>query len=323
MHTDDGRLDTEWALRVNEQILSWFAAHGRDLPWRRTRDPYWVLVAEVMLQQIQVSRAVPFYLAFVERFPTVHSLAAAPIAEVIRAWGDLGRYRRIAFLHRAAGEIVERFAGIVPSDVEELRSLPGVGPYTAGAVACFAYDQDVGFVDTNVRRVIGRLALGAEPTDAEGLRAVDELARQLVPAGRGWAWNQGLLDFGALHCAARKPKCDGCPLASVCVAYPVAAAKRIESTSIKPKAERFEGSNRYYRGRILATLRERSFAATDDGIPLTELGATVKPEFAENDLPWLYGVVSSLAKDGLAVLAEERPAYELGGDEPYLSVRLP
>src|SRR4051794_41141608 len=160
MSVDANSLDPDWISNVNDGILTWFAENGRDLPWRHTRDPYRVLVAEIMLQQIQVSRAVPFYLAFLERFPTVQSLADAPIAEVIRIWGNLGRYRRIAFLHRAAQEIAERFGGIVPSTIEELRSLPGVGPYTAGAVACFAFEQDVGFVDTNVRRVVGRLVLG-------------------------------------------------------------------------------------------------------------------------------------------------------------------
>ena len=316
-------LDPAWIAAVNEQILAWFAANGRDLPWRQTRDPYRVLVSEVMLQQIQVSRAIPFYLAFLERFPTVQSLAEAPIADVIRVWGDLGRYRRIAFLHRAAREIVDRFGGEVPSNVQELRSLPGVGPYTAGAVACFAYEQDVGFVDTNVRRVIGRLVLGAEPGESAGQRAVDDLAQRLVPAGHGWAWNQGLLDFGALRCTARNPKCDGCPLTTLCAAYPAGIEREATSRKGKPAAERFEGSNRFYRGRILAELRARSIDETDDGIPLPELGASIKSEFEEAELPWLYGVVSGLAKDGLARVSEDVPGYDAGLSGQGLSVRLP
>jgi A/G-specific adenine glycosylase len=325
MSADLPSLDPDWISSVNDRVLIWFVDNGRDLPWRHTRDPYRVLVAEVMLQQIQVSRAVPFYLAFLERFPTVQALAEAPIADVIRVWADLGRYRRIAFLHRAAREIVERFDGVVPSTIEELRLLPGVGPYTAGAVVCFAYEQDEGFVDTNVRRVIGRLVLGTEPTDSAGHRTVDELARRLVPLGRGWDWNQGLLDFGALHCTARRPKCDGCPLASMCAAFPVESTQETSSTKGKAAAERFEGSNRFYRGRILATLRERSMGENGDGISLLELGSTVKPEFESTDLPWLYGVVNGLAKDGLAVIAEDAAVYDAGntGEPDHLSVRLP
>lgn len=148
-----GELETARVGEIQERLLAWFAEHGRDLPWRQTRDPYRVLVSEVMLQQVQVARAIPFYEAFVARFPTVRALAEAPIAEVIRTWGDLGRYRRIAYLHRAAREIVERFDGVVPQDVDALRSLPGVGPYTAGAVACFAYEQDVGFVPQKPTRI--------------------------------------------------------------------------------------------------------------------------------------------------------------------------
>jgi A/G-specific adenine glycosylase len=312
----------ERAQEIQQRLLAWFAAHGRDLPWRRTRDPYRVLVSEVMLQQVQVSRAIPFYEAFVARFPTVQTLAAAPIAEVIRIWGDMGRYRRIAFLHRAAQQIVERFGGVVPREIETLKALPGVGPYTAGAVACFAYGQDVGFVDTNVRRVIARLLLGANG-DAASDRMIAELAARLVPAGRGWDWNQGLLDFGALHCTARKPKCGSCPVADLCASYPLTdVAPRRASRS--RATERFEGSNRYFRGRILAALRDDHAEETNDGIPLTSLGQRVKPGFIEDDMPWLYGVVSSLQKDGLAHVREDGPAYEADSAvAPEIVVRLP
>jgi len=315
---------TTWIEAVNERVLSWFETSGRDLPWRRTRDPYRVLVSEVMLQQIQVARAIPFYLAFIERFPTVQELAAAPIAEVIKVWGALGRYRRIAFLHRTAREIVDRFGGAVPCDVEALRALPGIGPYTAGAVACFAYEQDVGFVDTNVRRVIGRLVLGLGPLDASQCRHVDELASALVPRGHGWVWNQGLLDFGALCCTARKPKCAACPLTDLCAAFPVDSDRGSPAITRRSAApERFEGSNRYFRGRILAELREYLAEETDNGIPLAELGARVKQHFTPEDVPWLYGVVSGLEKDGLAVIAEDGPAYDAEDGREATYVRLP
>lgn len=325
MH-DASEYPSETVRAVQYALLTWFAESGRDLPWRRTRDPYRVLVSEVMLQQIQVARAIPFYEAFVARFPTVQALAEAPIADVIRVWSDLGRYRRIVYLHRAAREIVARFGGVVPQDVEALRSLPGVGPYTAGAVACFAFEQDVGFVDTNVRRVIGRLLLGADGSERAGEREIAELARQVVPPGRGWDWNQGLLDFGALHCTARAPKCGTCPLAAHCAAYPTMMETEADAKprTAADKRFAFAGSNRYYRGRILAALREHD-AASADGIPLSTLGARVKPDYADGDRPWLYGVVAGLAKDGLAAIAEETPGYGQGSSDGQecVAVRLP
>jgi A/G-specific adenine glycosylase len=305
---------------VHDHILAWFAAHGRDLPWRRTRDPYRILVSEIMLQQIQVTRAIPFYKAFIAHFPTIDALAEAPLAEVIRVWGDLGRYRRIVYLHRTAREVVERYNGELPRDVGTLKTLPGVGPYTAGAVACFAYEQDVGFADTNVRRVLGRIFLGTQAAERATDREVAELASRVVPKGRGWEWNQALLDFGALHCTARRPKCEQCPVAQYCTAYPVSAAPAARPNG-QTATERFAGSNRYYRGRILATLRERA-GETDDGIPLSELGTQIKPDFVEAEAPWLYSVVAGLSKDGLTVISEEAPAYDALGGEA-LRVRLP
>jgi A/G-specific adenine glycosylase len=176
---------------VRGALVSWFRENARDLPWRRTRDPWRVLVSEVMLQQIQVIRAVPFYERFLERFPT-----EAPIAEAIQVWGDLGRYRRVVNLHRTARTIVEERGGEVPSDPEVLVMLPGVGPYTAGAVACFAFEKDVAFVDTNMRRVLHRVFFGAEvpgPTATD--REVLDVAARHVPSGGAWEWNQALMEF--------------------------------------------------------------------------------------------------------------------------------
>ena len=312
---------------VRAALLAWFAANGRDLPWRRTRDPYSVLVSEVMLQQIQVPRAIPFYQTFLERFPTIHALAEAPLAEAIRVWGDLGRYRRVVNLHRTARIVVEKHGGELPRDVETLRQLPGVGPYTAGAVACFAFEQDVAFIDTNMRRVLHRLFLGVDipkpqATDAE----IERIAIAAVPIGRGWNLNQGLMDFGAALCTARRPSCDSCPVREQCRAFPAiesaVATLRRSPVPTKP-AYRYEESNRYYRGRVLARLREHSSGDdADEGIRLHDLGAEVRPRYTEADVTWLYGVVESLAKDGLAV-AEERPVYDgAGGSEAPTEVRV-
>ena len=313
---------------VREGLLAWFATHRRDLPWRRTRDPYAVLVSEVMLQQIQVVRAIPFYGAFLDRFPTIEALAAAPLAEVIRIWGDLGRYRRVVNLHRTAHLVVHEHGGRIPHDIETLRRLPGIGPYTAGAVACFAYEQDVAFVDTNMRRVLHRVFVGVDvPRPTLGEAEILRLAERAVPAGRGWDWNQALIEFGALHCTARRPDCRTCPIQVHCRAYPTLDAALTEQRqrgAPSPPAYRYEESNRYYRGRVLAHLRNQSLMpGAEDGIDLKALGAEVRVGFAETDVAWLYGVVESLAKDGLAV-AEERPVYDAGGAtaEPGVEVRV-
>ncbi|MEZ4522025.1 MAG: A/G-specific adenine glycosylase [Thermomicrobiales bacterium] len=203
-------------------LLGWYRENARDLPWRRTRDPYRIMVSEIMLQQTQVDRVIPKYEAFLERFPTLEALADAPASEVIRAWAGLGYNRRALNLQRAARTVVEEFGGEMPRTVEELRSLPGIGPYTAGAIACFAFEQDVGFLDTNIRRVLHRVVLGPEiPQLTVKPREMAQLATISVPSGEGYAWNQALIELGALVCRARVAECNVCPLASWCVASPV------------------------------------------------------------------------------------------------------
>jgi A/G-specific adenine glycosylase len=290
-----------------------------------------VLVSEVMLQQIQVKRAVPFYEAFVERFPTPRALAEAPLAEAIRAWGDLGRYRRVVNLHRTARILLDEFDGEVPFDPGELVKLPGIGPYTAGAVACFAFERDAAFLDTNVRRVLHRLFFGAEvpePTAKE--KQLLSLAEALVPRGRGWEWGQSVIEFGALRCTARKPLCEPCPLSDLCAARPTIRAKLATLPRAEKAARRYEGSNRYHRGRVLAALRE----ASEGGVTLRELGEGLREGFGEGELLWLLVVVGSLEKDGLVVVssagkwpqavAEERAAYgaDRPGDPPGATTRV-
>jgi A/G-specific adenine glycosylase len=195
-------------------LLAWYRTAARDLPWRRTRDPYRVLVSEFMLQQTQVSRVLDYYDHFLRRYPTVEALAGARRSAVREAWEGLGYYRRAANLHRLAKEVVRNHDGVVPDDRAELLRLPGVGPYTAGAVATFAYEQPVAAVDTNVRRVIGRMF---------GVKAkkVMETAQALQPK-RGktaWKFNQALMELGALVCTARAPKCGQCPVSKLCNWY--------------------------------------------------------------------------------------------------------
>lgn len=309
---------------VRDHLLTWFEANRRDLPWRHTRDPYRILLSEVMLQQTQVDRVIPYYERFLERFPTVGALAEAPTSEVIRLWSGLGYNRRAVNLQRTAQAVVERFGGQFPSDVDALRSLPGIGPYTAGAISCFAFELDSAFIDTNMRRVIHRLFAGPElPEPALNEREIIELAAKLVPPGDGWRWNQALIEFGALQCTARKPLCMVCPMQHDCEAFP-----SIQSTlKTLPKGTRlkqegtFEGSNRWYRGRAIEALR-----TAQSGLTLIDLGAHLRPDFTPSDLPWLFELVRGLERDGLASIAEDRPEYSVEGDgEPVgeVVVRLP
>lgn len=197
------------------RLLAWYRTASRDLPWRRTRDPYRVLVSEFMLQQTQVSRVLAYYERFLRRYPTVEALARAGPRAVREAWDGLGYYRRAANLHRLAGEVVRRHAGAIPADGEALRRLPGVGPYTAGAIAAFAFEQPVPAVDTNVARVLGRV-FGC------GTAKATRRTAQLLQPRRGksaWRFNQAVMELGALVCIARAPRCGQCPVNNLCSWY--------------------------------------------------------------------------------------------------------
>ena len=206
------------AFSFKRRLLAWFRREGRDLPWRRTRDPYRILVSEFMLQQTQVSRVVQYYDEFLDRYPTVEALAKARPKAVREAWDGLGYYRRAKNLHALARTVVTVYAGEVPDDPAELQQLPGVGPYTAGAVGTFAYERPSAAVDTNVSRVLRRVFRPRRRNDASADRRVRELAAALQPVrGRtAWEFNQALMDLGALICRARKPKCSACPVQSAC-----------------------------------------------------------------------------------------------------------
>jgi A/G-specific adenine glycosylase len=297
--------------RIQDALLEWFAANARDLPWRRTRDPYAILVAEVMLQQTQVDRVLPYYTRFLDRFPTVQALASAPTADVIRIWSGLGYNRRAVNMQRAAIAVVEGLEGTFPTDPAELKKLPGIGAYTAGAIAAFAHERDVAFLDTNMRRVVSRVIFGSESApEAEVLEA----AAALVPPGQGWTWNQALIEFGALQCTARRPACIVCPLREECAAFPTMQfTLGRKKSQVKKTSEPFENTTRYYRGRIIETLRELP-EYDRAGIPLTELGLKVQEGFTPEKIPWLRGLVEGLQRDGLAFIAEDSALYDAGSD---------
>jgi A/G-specific adenine glycosylase len=206
------------ALSFKRRLLTWFRREGRDLPWRRTRDPYRVLVSEFMLQQTQVSRVQQYYSAFLTRYPTVTALAKARPKAVREAWEGLGYYRRAENLHALARTVSRSHDGEIPEDIEALRRLPGVGAYTAGAVATFAYERPTAAVDTNVARVLQRVFRLPAKAGAAANRRIHGLAARLQPR-RGktaWEFNQALMDLGALVCTARAPRCPACPVRPAC-----------------------------------------------------------------------------------------------------------
>jgi A/G-specific adenine glycosylase len=217
------------------KLLRWFRRHGRDLPWRRSRNPYHILVSEFMLQQTQVTRVLAYYPAFLQRYPTLEVLAAAPAHTVRESWDGLGYYRRAANLHRLAQEVVATRGGLLPSDPAELRLLPGIGRYTAGAVATFGFERSAVAVDTNVARVLQR-AFHPRLRGSAGLRRAWTTAEQLVPrSGKSaWAFNQAIMELGALVCTARVPRCRVCPVQDLCATGRRQGSKPAAQPSIAP-----------------------------------------------------------------------------------------
>jgi A/G-specific adenine glycosylase len=205
--------------RFQQRLLKWYASHGRDLPWRKTSDPYHILVSEVMLQQTQVDRVVPKYLQFLDRYPSLQELALAPVNQVKQIWYPLGYNIRPERLHSIACETVERYGGILPNDHEQLLSFKGIGRYTAGAIRSFAFNEDAPILDTNVMRVLHRVFIGRGNPLKQKVR-LWKLAEALIPPGRGYDFNQAIMDFGALCCTARTPSCQGCTMKPICRTFP-------------------------------------------------------------------------------------------------------
>jgi len=208
------------ALVASGKLLAWYGASGRTLPWRNTRDPYRIWLSEIMLQQTGVDAVIPYYRRFTDFYPEVAALAAAPVEEVIERWAGLGYYRRARNLHAAAGEIVARFAGRFPDDVDDLQSLPGVGRSTAGAIMALAFDRPEPILDGNVRRVLCRLcAYGDDPRTAAAERQLWAWSQELVSREHPHDYTQAIMDLGAILCTPRRPRCSECPLCELCLGY--------------------------------------------------------------------------------------------------------
>jgi A/G-specific adenine glycosylase len=283
-------------------VLDWYASTGRRLPFRDTADPYRVLVSETILQQTPVSRGVPAWEAFVTRFPTLEALAAARPADVLRAWRGLGYNRRALSLHRAVRIVVDELGGRIPRDVRGLERLPGVGPYTARAVAAIAFGLPVGAVDTNVRRVLGRVIAG-DPS-ALAPRDLQALADRLVPADRPADWTHALMDLGSTVCRLRSPLCPACSLRPVCrfaLDGPVREGAGRSPVPRTPAAVRevvpvYERSSRWLRGRLLDRLRD----AAGDG------WTTISGPLGEHDREAVAAALDALAREGLVELEPGR-----------------
>jgi A/G-specific adenine glycosylase len=253
-------------------VLAWYRRSGRDLPWRHTRDPYRVLVSEVMLQQTQVSRVLPAYRRFLLRFPSLRALSRAPLGAVLREWSGLGYNRRARDLHR----IARSHSSGLPRTVAGLDALQGVGAYTASAVACFAFDAATGFADTNIRRVLGRAILGRPATDHEAVQLDERFGSKREPA----RWHHALMDIGATICLAKRPRCDVCPIRTIC------DYDGIERPSRRWQSP-FGASDRRVRGAIV-----RHLAMSTRGVKVDVLRRGIN----DARVPRLVGV---LAREGL------------------------
>ena len=274
-------------------ILRWYASHARDLPWRRPdASPWAVLVSEIMLQQTPVARVLPAYGAWMARWPEPAALAAASPADAVRQWGRLGYPRRALRLHAAARLIVEQHSGTVPSSVAALRALPGVGSYTAAAVASFAYGQRHAVLDTNVRRVLARLVDGAARPPSSPTVMEVKLAESLLPDEPGLAprWSVAVMELGALVCTADRPRCADCPVVTTCAWH--RAGSPVDDAGLgSRRSQPYDGTDRQCRGRLLAVLRD-----ADEPVPVARLDA------AWPDAQQRGRALASLVADGLAEL---------------------
>jgi A/G-specific adenine glycosylase len=285
--------DTEWSLpddtdAVRDVLVSWYEDDHRTFPWRETDDPYAILVSEVMSQQTQLGRVVEAWDAFLDRWPTVEALAEADRSGVVGFWTShsLGYNNRAKYLHEAARQVTSEYGGEFPETPEGLENLQGVGPYTANAVASFAFNEGDAVVDTNVKRVLYR-AFDVPDDDT----AFEEAASELIPEGASRVWNNAVMELGGVACE-KTPACDaaGCPWREWCHAYETSDFTAPDV----PTQPTFEGSRRQFRGRVVSVLREY------DELPLQKLGPRIRVDYGgDHGEEWLRGLLSDLESDGL------------------------
>ncbi len=269
------------SLDVRAALLAWFDGEKRDLPWRRTRDPYLIWVSEVMLQQTQVGTVIPYWQRFSDRFPTVKSLAAAPLSDVLSLWRGLGYYARARNLHKAAKKVVADFGGNLPAEPEQLATLPGFGRYTVGAVASIAFEREIALVDGNAARVLSRLfEVDGAPGDRRHERRLWKIAGQLVPGPRPGDFNQALMELGALICRAEDPSCLLCPVRPHCAALKAGRVQDLPPPRPRPSRKRlkFAVAVCEENGAVLLAMREEKglFGGLWE-LPSAELSARATP----------------------------------------------
>lgn len=282
----------------SSRLLQWYAINKRSLPWRDfPRDPYKILVCELMLQQTQVSRVLPKYKDFIQKWPTFKKLAAAPQADVVIAWSGLGYNRRARYLWETANIITHQYGGKFPTDPEKIQELPGIGPYTARAVRVFGLGEQTYMVDVNIRRILSRVLVGIESASPA---EVDAIAARVIPQNRSDAWHQGLMDFGSAVCSS-SPHCDVCPLVDICVANREAIVAGCDSYAVylqanpvrrKGKSLPFRKTNRYFRGRIIEYVRS-------GGVPMAELRTYIVFTCQLKDVVRFGMIIEDLMKEKL------------------------
>lgn len=279
--------------QFHSSVLQWYRRHRRLFPWRRTHSPYKILLSEIMLQQTQAHRVVEFYKRWLQKFPTFSALSKASKGKVLREWSGLGYNNRALRFHRLAAIITEQYHSRLPKDVMILQSLPGIGRYTAHAVACFAFQQQVPVVDVNIKRVVTRVTKRVR-SSAEMLpeKKAWQLAEKFLSRKHAYEWNQALMDIGALVCTARNPKCGECPLKKICrSAFSSSFSKQV--TKNKKKEPSWKGiPRRLYRGKILKLLHQQSMS-------VQHIASRLWKGKDRNDTAWLNSVLRQMQNDGL------------------------
>ena len=286
---------------IRRRLLGWYKTEKREFLWRTTRDPYIILVSEIMLQQTQTTRVALMLPKFLRRFPSLEALSRARVASVIRAWQGMGYNNRAVRLRQLAREIMVRHHGEIPTDIPTLLELPGIGSYTAHAIACFAFRQPVAVVDVNVRRVVSRIFSTMASISMVLPDDIIEPLAQSVVGKKSYDLNQALMDLGSTICIARFPRCEECPVSRSCgsraslfQSSPRRMPIRHRRTSTEPSHMGIP--NRIWRGKIVATLGR---LRTTESISVTRLGRSLTPNFDDTDRKWLLTIISGLQRDGL------------------------
>lgn len=302
----------------SQKVLHWYSHHKRDLPWRKTDiNPYHVVVSEFMLQQTQVPRVMEKFREFTEKFPTIHDLAKTSKADIIQAWSGLGYNRRALLLHKFAQVICEKYEGNIPGTAEELITLPGIGPYTAGSIASFAFNKPEPAIDVNVRRILYRFFAGKDqglPGSKQEEEKWYNVVKKTIPNNRSRDLHNALMDFGSLVCLRKNPLCSACPLADSCQFFPLYETKKEKVLFVmEKKVEQgvMENGkhipNRIFRGRIVEFVRKNE--GKEAGIE--ELGKEIKKDYTTNEEEWLLMLCARLKEEGFLEYSKKKNKIKL------------